>query len=72
MLPLMTLRVNHTIMATMFLVRALAKLSLAVPTASPCSNKLPLVTLSRSGGDQVVVALSNIWKVLERSMVLSG
>lgn len=49
MLLLMMLRVSHTSMATMFLVRALAKLSLDTATMPPVSPEL-LLPVSRSRG----------------------
>lgn len=59
MLLLMMLRANHTSMATMFLVRALEKLSLVAAAAPPGSVKL-LLLCSRPSGSLEVLYSSDI------------
>lgn len=58
MLPLMMLSASHTSMATMFLARALAKLSLGTAAAPPVSTELQLLVCRSRRPEEV--ALSNI------------
>lgn len=60
MLPLMMLRASHTSMATMFLVRALEKLSLGTATVPPASTELVLLVSRSRGLEEVELSISNI------------
>ncbi len=60
MLPLMMLRVSHTSMATMFLVRALEKLSLDTTTVPPVSPELVLLISRSRGPEEVELSITNI------------
>lgn len=60
MLPLMMLRASHTSMATMFLVRALEKLSLDAATVPPVSAELVLLISRSRGPEEVELSITNI------------
>lgn len=64
MLLLMMLRVSHTSMATMFLVRALAKLSLDTATMPPLRTELLLpVSRSRGRGELELNNISSVCRI---------
>ena len=60
MLPLMMLRASHTSMATMFLVRALEKLSLVTTTVPPANTELVLLVSRSRGLEEVELCISSI------------
>lgn len=60
MLLLMILRVSHTNMATMFLVRALEKLSLGTATAPPVAERLVLLSSRPRGSAEVEFSITDI------------
>lgn len=60
MLPLMMLRASHTNMATMFLVRALLKLSLDTATAPPVTAELILLVSRSREVEEVELSITNI------------